>query len=226
MVVAHGFTGSWERPAMVRIIAGFARHCGVVALDMRGHGRSSGVSTAGDREVFDLAAAVDWARQAGYRQVITCGFSMGGAVAIRHAARDGLGDRLAAVISISAPSRWYLRDTIAMRRVHYVLEHRPGRLFARWVLRTRIDASGWPIVPESPREAVPRVAPTPLLIVHGDRDRYFSLEQATALAERAKPPCDVWIVPGFGHAESAMTDDLTHRIGRYAATLGCDGKAD
>lgn len=223
IVVAHGFTGSWQRPGMLRVIDGLAQHCGVVAFDMRGHGTSSGVSTAGDREVLDLAAAVAWARAAGYRQVVTCGFSMGGAVAIRHAARDDLGDGLAGVVSVSAPSRWYLRDTVAMRRVHYLLEHPAGRLFARWVMRTRIDASGWPIVPESPREAVPRVSPTPLLIVHGDRDRYFSVEQAAALAERAKPPSEVWIVPGFGHAEGAMPDELITRIGRHAATLGRNG---
>jgi pimeloyl-ACP methyl ester carboxylesterase len=205
---------------MRAVLTGFAEHCGVVAVDMRGHGKSGGVSTAGDREILDLAAGVAWARALGYRRVVTCGFSMGGAVAIRHAA--GEFGELAGVISVSAPSRWYLKDTTPMRRVHFVLERRLGRWVARWLLRTRVDGSGWPIVPESPREAIPQVSPTPLLIVHGDRDRYFALEQAIALAERAKQPCEVWIVPGFGHAERAMTPELIDRIGRHAAGLASE----
>ena len=40
----------------------------------------------GDREVLDLEAAVGWARTLGYQRVATVGFSMGGAVAVRHAA--------------------------------------------------------------------------------------------------------------------------------------------
>jgi pimeloyl-ACP methyl ester carboxylesterase len=61
-VVCHGFTGSWRGSDMVRIVSGFRSFGGVVAFDFRGHGTSRGRSTVGDLEVFDLHAAVEWAR--------------------------------------------------------------------------------------------------------------------------------------------------------------------
>ncbi|MCC9740795.1 alpha/beta fold hydrolase [Streptomyces sp. MNU89] len=89
IVVAHGFTGSLDRPAVRRVAEVFAEHAAVVTFSFRGHGRSGGRTTVGDREVLDLAAAVRWARSLGHRRVATVGFSMGGSVVIRHAALYG-----------------------------------------------------------------------------------------------------------------------------------------
>src|SRR5215203_1816251 len=89
IVAAHGFTGSWRRPSMRRAAAVLSRFGGVVTFDFRGHGHSAGRSTVGDREILDLAAAVSWARSLGYRRIATVGFSMGAAVAVRHAALHG-----------------------------------------------------------------------------------------------------------------------------------------
>ncbi len=65
-------------------------------------------------------------------------------------------------------------------------------------------------------ELVASVAPTPLLLVHGDRDAYFPLEHFRALARAAGPAAAVWVVPGMGHAENGMTGPLAERIGRWA----------
>ncbi len=124
VVLAHGFTGSWRSAAMQRVMAGLAPYVDVVAVDLRGHGSSGGATTAGDAEVLDLDAAVRWARELGYGWVASCGFSLGGAVAIRHGALYGGVD---AVVSVSAPSRWHLKNTVPMRRVHFVLEQPVGR---------------------------------------------------------------------------------------------------
>jgi pimeloyl-ACP methyl ester carboxylesterase len=224
IVVAHGLTGSWRRPAVRRAAAALSRVGGVVTFDFRGHGRSGGLSTVGDREVLDLAAAVGWARQSGYRRVATVGFSMGAAVALRHAAGDDRG--LAAVVAISGPSRWYYRDTVAMRRVHWLIEKRLGRLTGRVLRRTRIAASGWQPVPEPPDAAAARIAPTPLLVVHGDADGVLPVEHAYALFAAAGQPKQLWIEPGFGHAEAAATPDLLARIGGWlAATATANGAA-
>ncbi|WP_326796635.1 alpha/beta fold hydrolase [Streptomyces sp. NBC_01808] len=95
IVVAHGFTGALERPAIRRAAAVFAQRAGVVTFSFRGHGGSGGRSTVGDREVLDLAAAVAWARSLGHARVATVGFSMGGSVVLRHGAlyrREARGD--------------------------------------------------------------------------------------------------------------------------------------
>ncbi|WP_369208274.1 alpha/beta hydrolase [Streptomyces sp. PU-14G] len=86
IVLAHGFTGALDKPALRRAATAFSQHAAVVTFSFRGHGRSGGHSTVGDREVLDLAAAVAWARSLGHRRVATIGFSMGGSVVLRHGA--------------------------------------------------------------------------------------------------------------------------------------------
>ena len=216
VVLAHGFTGSWRKEPNLAVAAALARHAGVVAFDFRGHGGSSGHSTVGDREILDVAAAVAAAREFGYRAVVTCGFSMGGAVVLRHAA---LLRGVDAVVSVSAPARWYYRGTVPMRRVHWAIERRLGRAVARRLLGTRIAPRRWDPVPASPAECVGAIAPTPLLLVHGDSDPYFPLEHAQALAAAAGTPTEVWIEPGFGHAEGAISAELLDRLGRRMREL-------
>ncbi|MGW2033090.1 alpha/beta hydrolase [Streptomyces argyrophylli] len=214
-VIAHGFTGDVERPH-VRRVAGVLRGYGaVVTFSFRGHGRSGGRSTVGDKEVLDLAAAVEWARALGHARVVTVGFSMGGSVVLRHAALHGGTD---AVVSVSAPARWYYRGTAPMRRLHWLVTRPEGRLVGRYGLRTRIHHRDWDPVPLSPVQAVPRIAPTPLLIVHGDRDGYFPLDHPRMLAEAAGEHGDLWVEPGMGHAENAADDALMARIGHWSVT--------
>ncbi|GGU31188.1 alpha/beta hydrolase [Streptomyces lavendofoliae] len=211
VVVAHGFTGSVHRPAVRRTARAFARRAGVVTFSFRGHGRSGGRSTVGDREVLDLAAAVRWARELGYARVVTVGFSMGGSVVLRHGAlfKDAP-SRADAVVAVSAPARWYYRGTAPMRRVHWVITRPAGRLVGRYGLRTRIHDRDWDPVPMSPVEAVPLIAPTPLLIVHGDRDPYFPVDHPRMLA--AAGPAELWLEEGMGHAENAAGEALLARI--------------
>lgn len=216
VVLAHGFTGSIARPQLRRVARTLSAHAGVVAFDFRGHGASTGRSTLGDKEVLDLEAVVGHARGLGYADVVTCGWSMGGSVVLRHAALVGGVD---AVISVSAVSRWFYRDTAAMRRVHWAIETRLGRLVARHALRTRISSDGWEPVPEAPIDVVGRISPIPLLLVHGDADHYFPVEHPEALYAAAKEPKELWLIEGFGHAESAATPELLDRIGAHLPAL-------
>ena len=220
VVLAHGFAGNHLAERHWRIARGLARHAGVLAFDFRGHGGSGGVSTVGDREILDVDAAVAALRERGYRDVVTCGWSMGGSVALRHAALHG---GVEAVVSVSAVSRWYVKDTTPMRRLHWLIERRAGRQVSRLFFRTRI-ADGWEDVPESPVEVVGRIAPIPLLLVHGDVDAYFGVEHPHALAAAAGEPCELWVVPGFGHAEGAATPELLDRIGTHLRVLVAQGR--
>ncbi|MFE1288795.1 alpha/beta hydrolase [Streptomyces sp. NPDC058751] len=237
-IVAHGFTGDLDRPHVRRAAGVLARGGAVVTFSFRGHGRSGGRSTVGDREVHDLAAAVAWARELGHTRIVTVGFSMGGSVVLRHAALyGGTGPgpaggepvrgpehegrteaRTDAVVSVSAPARWYYRGTAAMRRVHWLVTRPEGRIVGRIGLRTRIHHRDWDPVPASPVECVPYIAPTPLLVVHGDRDGYFPLDHPRTLAEASGGHADLWLERGMGHAENAAPDDLLDRIRDWALT--------
>lgn len=190
-----------------------ARYGSVVTFSFRGHGRSGGHSTVGDREVLDLAAAVRWARELGHEHVATVGFSMGGSVVLRHAA---LPDGPDAVVSVSAPARWYYRGTAPMRRVHWLITRPEGRMVGRYGFRTRIHHRDWNPVPLSPVESVPLIAPTPLLIVHGDRDGYFPTDHPEMLAAAAGENGELWLENGMGHAENAASEELLERIGVWA----------
>lgn len=248
IVLAHGFTGSLrERPTrrITHVLSGFG---GVVSFDFRGHGRSGGESTVGNLEILDLDAAVRHARAIGYPRVAVVGFSMGGAVAVRHAGWRGTGDQegrhgrnggegredrenggrgnrgsrgnrgdgvVDAVVAVSAPARWYYRGTRPMRQVHWAIEQPLGRLSARLGKRTRIGKGVWDPMPSAPHEAAVNIAPVPLLVVHGDLDAFFPLDHAYQIYDAAREPKELWVEPGYGHAESAATPGLIRRIGEW-----------
>ncbi len=212
IVVAHGFTLSWQRPNVWRIANRLNQKAGVLTFDFRGHGRSGGLSTLGDREIYDLDVVVAYARELGYQRVAAVGFSMGASIVLRHA---GLVGGVDAVVSVSGPGRWYYRGTERMRRVHLAVEHRLGRYVTRRWLKTRISHEGWKLVPVPPAEAAARISPVPLLIVHGDKDLYFPPEHARQLYEAAKEPKELWLLPGMGHAEAACSQSLVDRIGHW-----------
>jgi alpha-beta hydrolase superfamily lysophospholipase len=242
VVLVPGFTGHADTPAVRRTAARLAARVPVLVLELRGHGRSGGRSTVGDAEVLDLDAAVRWARAHGVTRLATVGFSLGGSVVIRQAGlaargrsgtaggrggtaaggRSGTARRSAelgpdAVVAVSAPSRWYIRDTPVMRRLHPLVETRGGRLVARAGFRVRL-AAGWTAVPPSPLEVVGDIAPTPLLLVHGDADTYFPVEHPHMLAAAAGPGVTLRIVPGFGHAENSLTPALVDELGDWVTT--------
>jgi pimeloyl-ACP methyl ester carboxylesterase len=229
VVLAHGFGVSTSRAPVLRVARGLARSALVLAYDARGHGRSGGRTTLGDREVLDVDAAVAAARGLA-RSVVTVGFSMGGAAVVRHAGLRGTrvgGHELAsapdAVVAVSTTARWSERAGLqpadrALRRLHAVVETRPGRAFARTALRTRVASSGWDPVPAAPLDVAPAVAPLPLLVVHGDRDAYFPVAHAEQLAA-ACPGAELWVEPGLGHAETAVGEALLDRLGERAVAL-------
>ena len=201
-VVAHGFTNSVAYPPFRRLTGWLRRFGEVRAVDFRGHGRSGGGSAAGgDPELEDVDAAVAAARDDGADAVVTLGLSMGGGAAIRQAALGR--HRPDAVVSVSAVSRWYVRDTAPMRRVHWLLETTPGRVLGSRLVRLRLGEP-WLTPPSAPLAVVSRIAPTPLLLVHGDRDEYFPLEHFRTLAQAAGP---------------AATRPSAARVRRPAATL-------
>ena len=158
--MAHGFTLSWQHGAVWKVASRLQEHGGVVSFDFRGHGRSGGLSTMGDREIKDLDVAVRYARELGYRRIAAVGFSMGASVVMRYA---GLVGGLDAAVSVSGPGHWYYRGTKPMRRVHFAVERRVGRAITRTWLKTRVSPAGWNPVPVPPDEAAAMISPTPLL---------------------------------------------------------------
>ncbi|NML49269.1 alpha/beta hydrolase [Streptomyces sp. R302] len=210
VVLAHSFAGSRRTRAYRRLAAELRRTASVVTFDFRGHGRSSGLSTGGEAEVHDLAAAVEFARAQGYAEVAAVGFSMGAACVIRLAAAGpGLLD---AAVAVSAPARWQYRGTTRMRLVQGLTSTPPGRAVLRLTTGTRLSPRPWNPATESPLDAVPKAAATPLLLVHGARDPYYPLATAHALEEAAGAAAHLWAEPSMTHAEAGTSTALMRRI--------------
>jgi pimeloyl-ACP methyl ester carboxylesterase len=227
VVLAHGFSGSVDKERNRRILARFAAAVPAVAFDFRGHGRSEGLSTLGDREILDVEAAVGWARSIGLRTVVTVGFSMGAAVVVRHAGVVGGVD---GVVAVSGPAFWNYRGTPIMRLLHFGVEHPLGRAWVRRGMGTRVIPPPWPTPwPMAPAEAAERIPPTPFLVVHGRVDPFFPDEHPRALIRGARLGADalglddyrpeLWL-EDFGHAEAAVDDATIDRIADWVLSLG------
>ena len=68
--------------------------------------------------------------------------------------------------------------------------------------------------PESPEEVVGKIAPTPVVIIHGTDDRLFAVDHARRLYEAAGEPKRLLLGDGFGHAEDGLTPAFARRLVR------------
>ncbi|HEY7281212.1 MAG TPA: alpha/beta hydrolase, partial [Actinomycetota bacterium] len=69
--------------------------------------------------------------------------------------------------------------------------------------------------PETPEDVIGRIAPEPVLIIHGRDDHYFDEEEAWRLYRAAGEPKALWLASRFGHAEDGFSDRLAERIARH-----------
>jgi pimeloyl-ACP methyl ester carboxylesterase len=198
IVFGHGFTGSQRNPKVIGLVGGLVENgFAVYTADFRGHGASAGRSTLGEQEVHDLEALVDLARSR-HARIVTVGASMGGFVALRHV---GLGGHVDAVVAISSPVFSSVPKLPRARVLSHLARSRRGR----WLLErhgTRVDPDVHIAI--APIELAAAIAPTPVGIIHGTRDRYVPLSDAEALHERLHEPRRLVILPDFGHGEAGF----------------------
>lgn len=208
VVFCHGFLGWHRKERIVRFVEHLARGFRVYAFDLRGHGRSGGVSTFGDREYLDVDAVVRLARRETEGPVVTMGGSMGGIAVLRQAA---FRDDVTAVVTVSTPARWDGHRSPAVRQLRWLSATPSGRRVAR-AMGVRVSPSWeWP---EDPEAIVDRVAPTPLIIVHGRDDHFFDVEEAWRLYRRAGEPKRLLLGAAFGHGEDGFTPSFAHMVAR------------
>jgi uncharacterized protein len=209
LVLCHGFSGWHTKARSARFAEALSAWFTVYAFDFRGHGRSEGETTFGALEIHDVAAVLGVARDEGHLPVGTVGSSMGGVAAIRQAALLGGTD---AVVAISTPARWGGHDSPGVRRMAWVAGSPRGRRIAR---RFGVRIAEVIEPPEAPEDVVAKIAPVPVLVIHGRDDHYFDEEEAWRLYRRAGEPKGLWLASRFGHAEDGFSDELAGRIARH-----------
>jgi len=207
VVVVHGFS-NWSRSSEVHAaVDQLSTWAHVVALDLRGHGRSAGRSTFGVAEPADVAAAVAAGRAlAPGRPVLALGISLGGASALFAA---GGGTPLSGVVAVSAPAWRDLTSPAGVRLARWTGTRR-GRALILALSGTRVDPEAGE--PGDLRRAVAAIAPGFVVIAHDPQERVFGPEHAEALFAWAGEPKALWWVPGGGHGRSMLTPELLERV--------------
>jgi pimeloyl-ACP methyl ester carboxylesterase len=214
LILAHGFSMASSDRRLAAVAGGLAEagHA-VYTFDFRGHGRSGGVCTLGELEIRDLDALVRLARREGHDRVVVIGASMGGFVALRHAALVGGVD---AVVAISTPATWGASPRVRARVLSLAVQNRIGRRILS-VRGTRV-VDIMPEPPLSPSQLAHRIT-IPVGLIHGARDPYVPVEDAVLLHERLAGPKRLVVLPEFGHAEAAYTPDLVGLLASLVEVL-------
>jgi uncharacterized protein len=105
------------------------------------------------------------------------------------------------------------RDTAAVRRLFWSAQVPHGRP-ASHALDVRVPP---PVaaIPPSPLEVVHRVAPTPLLLVHGGEDHYVGVDHPPAPHRATEGRAEPWLERGLRRAATATTPALVDRLARW-----------
>lgn len=206
ILVQHGYgTCRGDPLALTALLyrGGYA----VLSVDFRGHGESGGVCTFGVGEWLDVRAMLDAVGRDLALAALPIGYlgiSLGAAVGLLTAAED---PRIRAVVSDSSYARW-APMVARYQRMMYYLPEIPLGWFTAWCLAVRLGVSLGRL---DPVRAVGRLAPRPLLVIHGAQDISIPVADARALHAAAGEPKGLWIIPGAGHVAGVCTDEPAYR---------------
>ena len=100
IILAPGWFMTKDSKSFKEMSEIFSNKSDILAMDFRGHGNSSGFYTFTRKEINDLTAVVNFAKE-NYKKIYLMGFSLGGALVLNYAAND---EKIDKVIAISAPT--------------------------------------------------------------------------------------------------------------------------
>ena len=198
IIVCHGWSADKRD---LRGVAEALQDSGydVLSFDLHGWGESDrGAVTFGDREAADILGAVHFVKELrpGSEDGIgLIGFSMGAAAAIRAATQTSDID---AVVADASYARLDVQAGRFFRRLAgpaWPFVFAAARWFEERLTGTAIETI-------SPVDAIAAIAPRPVLIIHGTRDRVIDVDDARRLYQAAGAPKSLWLIAGAGHGQT------------------------
>ena len=178
----------------------------VLAVDLRAHGDSGGHVTAfGDAERRDVLAAVAWLRRerpAQAQRIFGVGASMGAAALV--AAAGDPSDEGRAIDAVAVYGTYddlgALARTVCDRQFP-----RPLNWLGRHVAVPLAGLhAGRSLADFAPGDAIARLSPRPVLVIHGTEDEIIAFEHGRRLFDRAgEPKRSLWIA---GDHKSVLND--------------------
>ena len=238
IVAVHGTRTNRESPGdhLLELTGALARNgFGVLSFDMRGMGESPPAPLSmGNLEQRDVLGAVDFLRtgrlpfaELGRPRIIGgLGISMGATTLLLAAARE---PSIEAVVSDSAyaDAAPLLEREIPKRKVA-IIGRIPGALAPSALVMARI-LYGVNLFDARPVGSIARIAPRPLLLIHGAADDYVPITNFQQLDAAATSPTTAhvttWIVPKTRHAQAFKNTGsvyVARVVGFFDAGLGAD----
>jgi dipeptidyl aminopeptidase/acylaminoacyl peptidase len=198
VISTHGY--STNRSDIIERSAAVARAGLVVfTFDWRACGESGGnLCSGGLLEQDDLRAAVDCLAaqpEADPERIAVYGFSMGGVLGIINAAED---KRIRAVVADSP-----FVNMLEMSRHIVRSMFLPPLVFLSSADQRFKKAFGRGMADVDAAAAAPKIAPRPLLVLHGTRDRVVPPRQPRTVFDAAREPKQLEVNPGGGHFDNA-----------------------
>lgn len=177
----------------------------ILAFEYYGHGAVVGKPiTLGYREINDFLGAVAYAKQrAPQTRLGAVGYSMGAAIAIMAAARA---PEIEAIVADSPFATHKSPIEFAVRRTL----HLPFILF-EWMTDTILWwRAGYRSNQVEPLRDIGRIAPRPVMIIHGLKDSIVNPNDAPLLYKAAGNPKELWLIPGADHCGAYFEDRVAY----------------
>jgi len=167
-------------------------------FDYQGYGQSAGEPTP-KGTIKDGKAALIWTRDhfPGTPMVVFAQ-SLGGAIGLRSVGE--IGSQLPIKLMV-ADSTFYSYKVVARRVL--------AKHWLTWILQpfTYLVLSDT----YAPEDYIEKIAPIPILVIHGDKDQVVPFEMGEKVFALAKEPKEFWAVPGGLHTDVFWKDDDTNK---------------
>ncbi|KPI89323.1 hypothetical protein ABL78_1552 [Leptomonas seymouri] len=206
IVLVHGGgrdRRTWERHLPFLHTAGY----GCLMFDFREAGLSSGKMrgfTFGMKERFDVIAACDFMQSKyGYKRICAMGTSVGGSSVIMAAAIDRHIDVVIAENAITT-SAMLLDHQMVMVLSGYFAQKAYSKLLFKWFRRCAMFWLNWRIGNKPSKHCqalhcIAKIAPRPVLLMHGTSDTIVPIKHSEILFEAAQEPKEFYISEGAFH---------------------------
>ncbi|HET9110038.1 MAG TPA: alpha/beta fold hydrolase [Ktedonobacterales bacterium] len=210
IIIVHGIHGNRADPSvgLLDLSAALAKHgFAVLTFDLRGSGDSTSAPTSlGYFEQRDVLGAVDFLQSGTMpypdlgrpKAIGGLGVSMGAASLLMAAAQE---PALRAIVSDSA-----FADIMPILQREIPAQGHVPSAFTPGILEAAQVMYGVDFAADRPEAVVARIAPRPILFIHGTADTYISPDNMTALAQAAQQGkgahVQTWLVPNAKHARA------------------------
>lgn len=198
VIIAPGWTMSKDSKFIKKIAANFIGFFDVIAMDFRGHGKSSGLYTFTSDESHDLNAVINFAKNI-YKKVYLIGFSLGGAISIITSTINKNVDML---IAVSPPHSF-----AKIKHFGWVIDFLKNE-FNKYELKILATLRPHPFLKKKIRPIdVAGMLEIPTLFIAGEFDTIIRLTDTKSLFDKANCQKRFEMFKNCKHAEDLIHQD-------------------